>query len=141
MNWPMNFNGDVQAVGTKGSATVRFDLKKAGPQVRIVLHPNVTSLRADGRDVSQIEVDVTDKDGIIVPDAADFITCSLTGPARIIGIENGDLDSTESYKALSHSVYQGRMLIYLQSQTAGGDCNLSVSSPNIQSASTEITIR
>jgi beta-galactosidase len=91
--------------------------------------------------VSQIEVDVTDKEGVLVPDAGNLIACSVTGPGRIIGIENGNLNSTEGYKGLSHSVYRGRMLIYVQSLKSSGDFKLIVSSPNLESSSVTLAVR
>ena len=99
------------------------------------------ALAANGRDVVQIEVDVADKDGTLVPDAANVVTCAVTGPARIIGIENGNTNSTESYKALSHSAYQGRMLIYVQSLKTAGEARLTVSAPGLEGVSVMLQVR
>jgi hypothetical protein len=142
MRWPVNFtSGTLAAAGKKGSATTKYELKKAGSAATIALQPDVNKLHADGRDVSQIEVDVTDKEGVLVPDAGNLIACSVTGPGRIIGIENGNLNSTEGYKGLSHSVYRGRMLIYVQSLKSSGDFKLIVSSPNLESSSVTLAVR
>ncbi|HZZ26890.1 MAG TPA: hypothetical protein VFE46_02690 [Pirellulales bacterium] len=88
--------------------TVSFELHKAGAPAKLMLKPDVTNLKAGGRDVAQIEVDVTDKEGVLVPDAKNTIACTLTAPGRIIGIENGNLNGTEDNQSPSHSVYQGR---------------------------------
>ena len=68
-----------------------------------------------------------------------IITCAITGPGRIIGIGNGNISSTEGYKDLSHSVYQGRMMIYVQSLKTAGEVKLTLSTPNLQGSS--ITFR
>ena len=142
LSWPVDFtSGALKAVGTKGTATATFELKKAGAAARLVLLPDVASLLADGRDVAQIELDVTDKDGTLVPDAGNKIDCTISGSARIIGIENANLSGTEDNKGLSHSVYQGRMLIYVQALKSPGEAKLTVATPDLQGASITLPIR
>ena len=142
LQWPLNFtSGVLKAVGNKGSATTTFELKKAGSAAKLELQPDVPSLQANGRDVAQIEVDVTDNDGVLAPDAENLIVCTVIGPGRIIGIENGNLRTTENYRALSHSVYQGRMLIYLQSLKTAGEVKLSVSTPNLAGSSVTLPVQ
>ena len=142
IQWPLDFtSGVLKAMGKKGSVTTTFELKWAGPAAKLVLQPDVPSLQASGRDVAQIEVDVTDNDGVLAPEAGNLIACTVTGPGRIIGIENGNLRGTENYQALSHSVYQGRMLIYLQSLKTAGEVKLSVSTPNLEGSSVTLPVR
>jgi len=141
LTWPVDFTGGtLKAVGKKGAATATFELKKAGAAAKLALLPDVAGLRADGRDVAQIELDVTDKDGTLVPDAKNKIDCTLTGPARIIGIENANLTGTEDNKGLAHSVYQGRMLIYVQALRSSGEAKLTVATPDLQGASITLPI-
>ena len=66
---------------------------------------------------------------------------AVTGPARIIGIENGDTNCTEDYKALLHSVYRGRMMIYLQSLKAAGEVKLTVSAAGLEGSSVTLPVR
>jgi beta-galactosidase len=142
ITWPLDFtSGTLKAIGRKGDATTTFELKKAGAPAKIVIEPDVSSLAATGRDVAQIEVHVTDEAGTLVPDATNHTTCTLTGPARVLGIENGNVDSTEDYKALSHSLYQGRMLIYVQSLKSPGEVKLTVSSPGLDASSVTLPVR
>ena len=139
--WPVDFTGTLKAVGKKGTATATFELKKAGPAAKLVLLPDVAKLQADGRDVAQIELDVADQNGTLVPDAANKIDCTITGPARIIGIENANLSGTENYKDLSHSVYQGRMLIYVQALKSSGTATLTVATPDLTGAAITLPVR
>ena len=123
ITWPVEFtSGVLKAVGTKGRQQVTFELKKAGAAAKLVLHPDVHKLAADGRDVAQIEVDVTDKDGTRVPDNANVISCDITGPARIIGIENGNTFNPEDYVKTRRTAFQGRLMIYVQSLQDAGRC-------------------
>ena len=56
-------------------------------------------------------------------------------------IEIGDLRSTESYQAPMHSVYQGRMLIYVQCQKSAGEIHLAASSPKIGGAEIRLSVK
>jgi beta-galactosidase len=142
MNWRLDFTGGVlKAVGTKGKRQVTFELKKAGPAAKLVLRPDVERLAADGRDLAQIELNVTDKDGTLAPDAGNPIACSITGPARIIGLENGDTASTENYNTKSRRAFQGRLMIYVQSLKTAGEAKLTVSSPGLEAASVTLPVR
>ena len=49
-----------------------------------------TLLKADGRDVSVVTIEVKDKKGRTVPDACPLLTLTLEGEGRIIGAGNGD---------------------------------------------------
>jgi hypothetical protein len=142
ITWPLDFtSGTLKAIGRKRDVTTTFELTKAGAPAKIAIEPDVASLAASGRDVAQIEVHVTDDAGTLVPDATNRIACALTGPARVIGIENGNVNSTENYKALSHSFYQGRMLIYVQSLKTSGEVKLTVSSPDLEASSITLPVR
>jgi beta-galactosidase len=144
--WQVDFtSGVLKAVGKKGTATAAFELKKAGAAAKLALRPDWygqsrPGLQAKG-DVAQIEVDVTDQDGTLVPDAANLITCALSGPARLLGIENGNLNGIEDNKGLTHSVFQGRMMVYVQATQSSGEIKLSVSAPNLEAASLALPVR
>jgi len=141
VSWTVDFaSGVLKAVGTKGGKQVAFELKKAGAAAKLVLQPDVKSLSADGRDVAQIELNVTDQEGTCVTEASNLVACSLIGPARIIGIENGNTFSTENYKSLSRSTYQGRLMIYVQSLRTPGEARLTVSTPNLDSATITLQV-
>ncbi len=135
LTWQLSFDhGVVKAVGKKGETVTMFDLRKAGAPSQLVLTADATALKADGHDVTQIELDVTDKDETLVPDAANLVECNISGPGRILGIENADLQSTEDYKSTSRHVYQGRLRIYVQSRKASGKIKIEVSSAGLKGA-------
>ncbi len=142
ITWPVEFtSGVLKAVGTKGRQQVTYELKKANAAAKLVLHPDVNKLAADGRDVAQIEVDVTGKDGTRVPDNANVISCDITGPARIIGIENGNTFSPEDYVKTWRTAFQGRLMIYVQSLKTPGEAKLTVSSTGLEGATMTLPVR
>jgi beta-galactosidase len=92
-------------------------------------------LRADGKDVSQIEFRIVDENGVRVPNADAEVKFDLTGPAKIIGIGNGDLSNSEKCQGDTHSTFQGRGLAILKTNGTGGSIILQVSAPGLEPAS------
>jgi beta-galactosidase len=120
LSWQVPFEpGVLKAVGRNDGSTVcEFSLRTAGPAQRIELLPETKELRADGRDICHVEFRIVDAQGVRVPDAAAELTFTVVGPAKILGIENGDLNSTATGKDGVRQAYRGRGLAIVQS--AGG---------------------
>jgi beta-galactosidase len=85
------FNADGKEIA---SDTVETANKAAAVQ----LTSNSATIQADGEAVSIITVRVIDADGRLVPDAANQVAFTLTGPGKIIGVGNGDPSSHEPDK-------------------------------------------
>ena len=64
----------------------------AGPAQRIEPLPDVKEARADSRDICHVGFRIVDAQGVRVPDAEPELTFTTDGPAKLIGIENGDLN-------------------------------------------------
>lgn len=133
-------SGVIKAVGMKGGVQVAVDsITTAGAAAKVVLKPDRTTLYADGDDVSNIEVDIMDANGLLVADASATVQFALTGSGRSLGIANADYTSSDPYKATSRKVYRGRALIVIQSTMDPGTINLTVSSGTLTPASLAIT--
>ncbi|UCD49537.1 MAG: hypothetical protein JSW27_18640 [Phycisphaerales bacterium] len=78
-----------------GRDACEFVLRTAGPPSRPAISPDAMQLRADGRDICHIEFRLVDERGIRVPNAHWEVSFQVQGPGRIIGIENGDLNSLD----------------------------------------------
>jgi len=143
LTWQAPFApGVLKAVGQKdGKAVCEFALKTAGSPSRIELHPDTTQLRADGKDISQVEFDVVDAQGVRVPDAAQDLTFEVSGPAQILGLGNGDVTNSEPVKGPDHRVFEGRGLAIVQSTNTPGPITLKVSAPGLQPAALTLDSR
>ena len=76
LRWQVPFApGELKAVGrTDGRNLCEFVLRTAGPASRIELKPDASGLRADGRDISQLEFTVVDAQGVrAAPSAPSYI--------------------------------------------------------------------
>lgn len=143
LTWRVPFEpGVLKAFGLRnGKPECEFALTTAGSPHRIQLLPDVKQLRADGRDICHAEFRIVDAQGVRVPDAAPELTFTVEGPAKIIGIENGDLKSPATGKDGIRSAYDGRGLVIVQSTHDAGKVRLTARAIGLSEASVEIEAR
>ena len=60
-----------------------------------------------------------------VPNHDLLISFAVNGPAKLIGVDNGDLRSSEPFKGSSQTTYLGRALALVQSTGTPGTVTLS----------------
>ena len=134
--WQLPFEaGTLKAKGLKNGRTVcEYVLQTAGPAQHVALSPDVTEIRADGKDVCLLSFEIQDEQGVRVPDAQTELHFSVSGPAHLIGIENGNLSSVESPKDLIHKAYLGRGLAFFQSRRTPGPIIVEVNADGLTSA-------
>jgi beta-galactosidase len=92
LKWTATYQpGKVVAVGYKdGKRVITQTVETTKPAARLLLTADRTTIKADGRDVSVVTVEVKDTKGRTVPDACPLLTFRLNGNGRIIGAGNGD---------------------------------------------------
>lgn len=114
-------SGTIKAVGKKnGSVVCEAEQKTAGVAARIKLTVDRDNLESNGKDLSFIKVEVEDKDGTLVPNAGNLIMFTIEGPGKLVGVNNGNPLSHESFKANQHSAFNGLCLATVQSTLSSG---------------------
>lgn len=100
LEWQVPYHeGILKAVGYNNELAVLTEkIRTTGPAKSIILSPHKESLKNDRQDVSVITVEVIDQQGFRVPTSMQQIQFEITGPARIIGLGNGDPTSHEKEK-------------------------------------------
>jgi beta-galactosidase len=143
LSWQLPYEpGTLKAVGrADGREVCDCVLKTAGAAGRIELLPDTTQLRADGKDVCHVEFRIVDASGVRVPNANAEVKFDLTGPAKIIGIGNGDVNSVEDCKTNTHHAFQGRGLAIVQTTAAPGDITVQAMAPGLEPASVKLQSR
>ena len=82
-----------------------------------------------------------DAQGVRVPDAEPELTFTTDGPAKIIGIENGDLNSPATGKDGVRKAYHGRGLAIVQSTHEPGKARVKARANGLKEALLEIHAR
>jgi beta-galactosidase len=141
LQWSVPFaTGTLQAKATKGGAVVATDtVKTAGAAAALTLAADRTSITADGRDLSFVEVDIVDAQGVVVPQANNKIDFTISGPGALVGLDAGDSTNHDSYKGTSHAAFSGKLMAIVQSTATAGKITLKATSGSLTGSSVDIT--
>jgi beta-galactosidase len=119
--------GELRAIGFReGRAVAETSVATTGATVTIDLEADPTlgvdplRLPADGEFALPVTVFALDEHGRRVPTADDYVRFEVTGPARIIGVGNGDPTSHEPGRATSRSLFNGLAQVILQTTKTPG---------------------
>jgi len=142
ITWEIPFEeGTLKAVARNaGSEVAKYELKTTGSTKAIIAACNETALKADRQDISHIFVTLCDESGNMVYTANNEITCEITGPARLIGMEDSNPSNTEDYKDNKQKAFRGKLLIYIQSLDEPGPVTIKLSSPEMTGTTIELNV-
>ncbi|MFL5747902.1 MAG: DUF4982 domain-containing protein, partial [Niastella sp.] len=139
--WRVPFEaGRVEAISKKnGKAVASQVIKTAGEPAKLIVQADRSAIKGDGKDLSFVTVKVVDKDGNLVPDAANNIQFKVSGPGFIAGVDNGCQTSLESFKGSEHKAFNGLCLAVVQSNGKPGIIKLQAQSAGLTAATIDIT--
>lgn len=124
--------GELLAVGYKNGKEVIRDCKyTAGKPVAITLSADRNAIRNDGADVSCITVSIVDSNGVVVPNAENYVTFEVTGAGTFLGLGNGDPGCRENDKASSRHAFSGLILALVQSKEEAGEIQVRATAPGL----------
>jgi beta-galactosidase len=127
--------GAIEAHGYKGDKlVVRERRETAGAAVKIALTADRTRLAADNADLAVITIAILDANGRPVPDAADAVRLSLSGPGALIGMGNGDPTSHEPDKTDVRRAFKGLAMGIVQARGASGRVRVRAEAEGLASA-------
>ncbi|MGZ3939147.1 MAG: glycoside hydrolase family 2 TIM barrel-domain containing protein, partial [Flavisolibacter sp.] len=143
VKWRVPFApGTVKAVSTKNGKTVLTqEIKTAGEPYKLVLKPDRSTITADGKDLSFVEVDVVDRNGVLVPNAINLVKFSVSWNGFIAGVDSGDPVSMESFKGNEHTALNGKALCILQSNGKKGAITLTATADGLQSQTVQVVTK
>ena len=119
---------------TEGNASVTT----TGKAAKLKADADRKTITADGKDLSYIEVDVTDANGHIVPDAANRITFDVKGAGKLVGVDNGSSPDHDSYQADNRKAFSGKVLAIVQSTKEAGEITVTAKADGLQSSTVKI---
>lgn len=106
-----------------------------GNSAQIVIYPENTEIKADGRDLLFLEIGTLDEKGNPVENSCDRVRVEVQGAGRLIGLDNGDSTDYDSYKGKSRRLFNGKLLAIVQSGKEPGDILVKVTGKGLKSAS------
>jgi len=143
VSWKVKYEpGMIRAVSRKaGKEVLASEIRTAGKAYKIVLKADRASLKADGRDLSYVTATVTDDEGNLVPDADQLIAFSASGPAEIVGTDNGYQAGLESLRNHQIKVFKGKCMLVVRAGKNKGNVRLKAISSGIQAAAITIKLQ
>jgi beta-galactosidase len=140
LEWKVKYApGQLVAKGTRKGQKLEAARKTTGAPAAIRLGADRADLAADNADLAVVTVEVVDGEGNVVPTADNKIAFALTGPAKFIGVGNGDPSSHEPDHATSRSAFNGLAQALVQTTPTAGEITLEATSPDLTSA--HLTLR
>lgn len=105
----------------------RHKIETTGKAVKLSATPDNENWVADGMDLQHIRIAALDSKGRETLSEAK-LNFDLSGPAEIIGVINGDINSDELFTGTSRRLYNGLASIILRSEDKDGDITLTITS-------------
>ncbi|TFF35658.1 glycoside hydrolase family 2 TIM barrel-domain containing protein [Mucilaginibacter psychrotolerans] len=134
--------GELRVKGYNNGVEVCSNaIRTAGDAYQLKVVADKVLFKSLERGLCQVEVYVNDKDGNPVFTAEDDISVSVTGPARLLGLESGSNSSHESYQANRRKAMHGRLLAYIQTTGAPGIIQVQFSSGNLKSSTIILNVK
>jgi len=143
LQWQVNYEpGTLSAIAFKNGKKITASVETTGPPAEVVITPYKTTMLADGKDATVINVTAVDKLGRAVPDADNLIQFSITGDAKIIGVGNGDPSSHEPDKCMDgkwqRKLFNGKCQVIVQAGNLPGTIKFEATSQGLWNGSTDI---
>jgi len=133
--------GELKVVAyKKGAKWAEEVVKTTEEATQLRATADRTQILADGKDLAFITVQITDKDGLVVPRSNNPIEFSIEGPGEIVATDNGDSYNLESFASYKRQAFNGLALVIVRS-IAGKKGAITVTSKSNGIKETEIELQ
>lgn len=132
--------GELKVVAYKnGQPWAENSVKTTGEPAKLVATADRNKIDADGKDLSFITVQVTDSNGLVVPDSNNAISFSIEGPGEIVATDNGDPTNMVSFPSNEREAFNGLALGIIRTKNKeAGTIKVTVTSNGLESSVVEI---
>ncbi len=131
--------GTIEARGVANGKPLVDRRETTGAPAKIVLVPDRVKIAGDGEDVSVVVAQIVDASGRVVPIADNEVTFAIAGPARVIGVGNGDPSSHEPDRASKRRAFNGLCMALVQSKKTPGVISVEATADGLAPATATIT--
>lgn len=132
--------GELRAEGCDASGRVlsSYVIRSSGRPFALKVSADRAVLPKE-RATAHLTVEVVDEQGVPVKLGDSEITCTIDGPAELLGLEGSDNADMSDYTDNRHRAYRGRLLAYVRTTGETGDIRVRFSSPLLRG--TEVVLK
>lgn len=133
--------GTLKAIARNGGKVVAASTLRTAYQAThtFFLHASSAPLTPVWDDVRYLTVTLNDSDGTVVPDSTSIAHFSVTGPAKIVAVDNGNLLDHGSYQANERTFYQAKVQVVIRATAPEGEIKVHVAVQGIPTST--LTLR
>ena len=143
LKWRIPYSpGRITARGYNGADEAASDeLRTAGEPVGLRLRADRTDLAANGQDLSYLEIELVDAQGVVVPDADRPVHIRVGGAGRFMCMDNGDTADGGSQLRADKPTLMGRAQVVVQAARSGGTLRVIASADGLPDAEILLIVR
>lgn len=123
--------GILRASGYKNGKEVTDQIETADNPQRLLLTTEHNRILSDGKDVALIRIMAADFKGNLCPMTTNEVTFNITGPGKLIGIDNGDVSQHFSYQGRNLPLVNGQCIAVVCSDGNAGEIKVEAESPGL----------
>ncbi len=127
--------GYIEAIArTNGKIVARHKVETTKDATKLSAAGDNANWKADGMDLQHVKVCAVDKKGRWVKTAHNEVKFTVTGPAEIVGVINGNINSHELTVGDTRRLYNGTCTVILRSKQDAGDVVLTATTDGLKKA-------
>jgi beta-galactosidase len=133
--------GTLKAVArSQGKIVATQELKTAGKPARILFTADTPtgSLTPDWNDTRYVIATLADQAGTPIPDSTTLIQFAVTGPGKIVAVDNGNFRDLAPYQATQRKVYLGNALALVRATAPSGGITVTATAEGIPPATLKL---
>lgn len=135
--WQLEYKPGIlsaKAYDADGNIIATDMIRSFSDPASIKIDAEKTELNADGEDLIYLSLSVLDENGNEVANARNRMNVFVEGPARLLGMDNGDSTDYEQYKTNSRKLFYGKALAVIGATKEPGEVRIKVTSEGIPDA-------
>ena len=110
--------GELQVIAYKnGRKWAESEVKTTDKPMKLLATVDREIIKADGKDLAFITIQIADKDRLFVPCSNNQIEFSIEGPGEIVATDNGDATNMVSFTSKKREAFNGLALVIVRSKT------------------------
>jgi beta-galactosidase/beta-glucuronidase len=134
-------SGKLEVAGfDKAKETCRYAIISSAQPYKLIVKAGATTLDKN-KGVVELRVEVLDDKGVPVMLSDNEVTCKISGPVKLLGLEAGNNEDMTDYTDNVQRVHHGKILAYIEAQGDSGEAIISFSSPWLQPAEIKIQVK